>query len=302
MIEINDLTKRYGSTLALDGLTFRVEPGRVTGFLGPNGAGKTTTLRVLIGLAAPRSGEALVDGRLYRHLRRPLTAVGALLDATAVQRERSALDHLRILARTHRIGDERVVGLLERVGLAGVARRPAGTFSLGMLQRLGLAAALLGDPRILLLDEPVNGLDPDGVRWLRGLLRGFAAEGRTVLISSHLMTEMELTADHLVVIGRGRLIADAPIAEIAGRFGQTVLVRAEREPELASVLATAGGEVAAAVDGGIDVRGLDAPTIGRLALGAGIALAELTPRSLTLEAAYLRLTGEAVDYPSGGAR
>ncbi len=302
MIEINALTKRYGSTLALDGLTFRVQPGRVTGFLGPNGAGKTTTLRVLLGLAAPTSGQALVDGRPYAALRRPLTVVGALLDATAVNRERSAVDHVRALARTHRIGDGRVAALLEQVGLGGVARRPAGTFSLGMLQRLGLAVALLGDPRVLLLDEPVNGLDPDGIRWLRSLLRALAAEGRTVLVSSHLMTEMELTADHLVIIGRGRLIADAPIGDISGRFERSVAVRAEQEAELASVLSSAGGQVAPASDGGLEVHGLDAAAIGRLALGAGIALAELTPRSLSLEAAYLRLTGEAADYPTGGAQ
>lgn len=302
MIEIHELTKRYGHTVALDGLTFRVEPGRVTGFLGPNGAGKTTTLRALLGLAAPTSGEALIDGRPYRSVPRPMTVVGALLDATAVQRERTALDHLRVLARTHRIGDDRIASLVERVGLGVVARRPTGTFSLGMLQRLGLAAALLGDPRILVLDEPVNGLDPDGVRWLRSLLRGLAGEGRTVLISSHLMTEMELTADHLVIIGRGRLIASAPIREIADRFERSVSVRAERGVELASALTAAGAQVTAGLDDGLEVRGLDAPSIGRIALDAGVALAELTPRSLNLEEAYMRLTGGAIDYRAGGER
>jgi ABC-2 type transport system ATP-binding protein len=300
MIQIEALTKRYGSTLALNELTFQVEPGRVTGFLGPNGAGKSTTLRLLLGLAAPTGGRALVEGVAYGSLSRPLSVVGALLDATAVPRDRTAVDHLRILARTHRIGDERVVSLLEKVGLGGVARRRLATFSLGMLQRLGLAAALLGDPRILLLDEPVNGLDPDGVRWLRELLRGLAAGGRTILVSSHLMTEMELTADHLVIIGRGRLIADEPIGEIASRFERSVLVRANRQPALADVLEAAGARASVAPGGGLEVVGLDAPSIGRLALGAGIALEELTPHGLGLEEAYVRLTRGALDHAAGG--
>jgi ABC-2 type transport system ATP-binding protein len=223
MIDVNALTKRYGRTVAVDRLSFQVRPGCVTGFLGPNGAGKTTTMRVLLGLAAPTSGEALVGGRRYAGLRRPLHEVGALLDAGAVHGGRSAFDHLLCLARTNGIGPRRVAALLEQVGLAGVARKKVGGFSLGMRQRLGIAAALLGDPPVLLLDEPVNGLDPEGVRWIRELLRSFAAEGRTVLVSSHLMSEVERTADRLVIVGRGRLLADRTVSELAGGGGGETL-------------------------------------------------------------------------------
>nr|WP_084965532.1 ATP-binding cassette domain-containing protein [Thermoactinospora rubra] len=216
MIEVRELTKRYGGTTAVDGLSFRVRPGLVTGFLGPNGAGKSTTMRLILGLAAPTSGEALVNGVRYASLRRPLHEVGALLDATAVHGGRSAHDHLLALAASNGIGAARVAEVLARVGLSGVARKRIGGFSLGMKQRLGIAAALLGDPGVLLFDEPVNGLDPDGVRWIRELLRGLAAEGRTVLLSSHLMSEMALTADHLIVIGRGRLLADTSMADLVG--------------------------------------------------------------------------------------
>ncbi len=215
MIEVKRLTKRYGGGLAVDGLSFRVEAGCVTGFLGPNGAGKSTTMRVILGLDAPDSGTALVNGRRYAELRYPLREVGALLDATAVHGGRTALAHLRWLAGSNGIGLARVVWVLERVGLAGVARREIGGFSLGMMQRLGIAAALLGDPGVLIFDEPVNGLDTQGIRWVRELMRSLAAEGRTVLISSHLMSEMELTADRLVIIGRGRLLAEAPTREFA---------------------------------------------------------------------------------------
>ncbi len=214
MIEIRDLVKRYGRTTAVDRLSFTVRPGRVTGFLGPNGAGKSTTMRVVLGLDAPTSGEALVDGRRYASIRGPLHHVGALLDASAVHPGRSGYDHLRALGRTNGIGPRRVAGLLEEVGLAGAARKRVKEFSLGMRQRLGIAAALLGDPAVLMLDEPVNGLDPEGVRWIRGLLRSLAAEGRTVLLSSHLMSEMELTADHLVIIDGGRLVADSPMRDL----------------------------------------------------------------------------------------
>ncbi|MCC5579810.1 ATP-binding cassette domain-containing protein [Microtetraspora sp. AC03309] len=214
MIEVRDLVKRYGGTTAVDGLSFQVRPGQVTGFLGPNGAGKSTTMRVLLGLAAPTSGEALIDGRRYATIRRPAHRVGALLDAGAVHGGRSAYDHLLSLARTNGIRPRRVVALLEEVGLAGVARKRVGGFSLGMRQRLGIAAALLGDPGVLLFDEPVNGLDPEGVRWIRELMRSLAAEGRTVLLSSHLMSEMALTADHLLIIGRGRLIADSSTRDL----------------------------------------------------------------------------------------
>jgi ABC-2 type transport system ATP-binding protein len=214
VIEVNQLTKRYQSTVAVDGLSFTVRPGVVTGFLGPNGAGKTTTMRLLLGLAAPTAGEVLVGGRAYASIRHPLHEVGALLDANAVHPGRSAVNHLHWLARTNGIGPGRVASTLEQVGLAGVARKRAGGFSLGMRQRLGIAAALLGDPGILIFDEPVNGLDPQGVRWIRELMRALAAEGRTVLISSHLMSEMELTADRLIIIGRGRLIADTTVGEL----------------------------------------------------------------------------------------
>ena len=218
MIEVRELTKRYGRSVAVDGLSFQVRPGTVTGFLGPNGAGKSTTMRVILGLDAPTSGTALVNGRRYRSLRHPMREVGALLDANAVHAGRTAFDHLRWMARSNRIPVSRVTAVLEQVGLAGVARKRVGGFSLGMRQRLGIAAALLGDPGVLLFDEPVNGLDPDGVRWIRELMRALAAEGRTVLISSHLMSEMALTADHIVVVGRGRLIAEAPVKELQARY------------------------------------------------------------------------------------
>ena len=217
MIEVRELTKRYGGTAAVDGLSFQVRPGCVTGFLGPNGAGKSTTMRLVLGLAAPTSGQALVGGRRYAELREPLRQVGALLDANAVLRGRSALDHLRWLAASNRIEPARVAEMLERVGLAGVARKRVGGFSLGMRQRLGIAAALLGDPAVLMFDEPVNGLDPEGVRWIRELMRSLAAEGRTILVSSHLMSEMELTAERLIIIGRGRLIADTTVEALVAR-------------------------------------------------------------------------------------
>ncbi|WP_129670183.1 ABC transporter ATP-binding protein [Phytoactinopolyspora endophytica] len=220
MIDVRELTKRYDDTVAVDDLSFTVRPGHVTGFLGPNGAGKTTTMNVALGLHAPTSGEVLINGRRYRETRRPLHEIGALLDAGAVHPGRSALHHLQVLALTNGIGPRRVEETLEMVGLAGVARKKVGGFSLGMKQRLGVAAALLGDPAVVVLDEPVNGLDPDGVRWIRELLRSLAAEGRTVLLSSHLMSEMELTADRLVVIGRGRLITDTTVGELAERFGR----------------------------------------------------------------------------------
>ncbi|NUR89782.1 MAG: ATP-binding cassette domain-containing protein [Nonomuraea sp.] len=218
MIELRRLTKRYGGALAVDDLTLRVEPGHVTGFLGPNGAGKSTTMRLVLGLDRPTSGEALVGGRPYTSIERPMTAVGALLDASAIHPGRSAYDHLLWLARTNGIGARRVAEVLELVGLSGVARKRAGGFSLGMKQRLGIAAALLGDPGVLMFDEPVNGLDPTGVRWIRELLRSMAAEGRTVLLSSHLMSEMALTADRIVIIGRGRLVAESTVAELTARF------------------------------------------------------------------------------------
>ncbi|HEY1179815.1 MAG TPA: ATP-binding cassette domain-containing protein, partial [Phytomonospora sp.] len=264
MIEVIELTKRYGRTVAVDGLSFQVRPGLVTGFLGPNGAGKSTTMRAILGLDAPDSGRALVDGRPYVGIERPMRVVGALLDASSVHPGRSALDHLRALARTNRIGGAAVVSAIERVGLAGVAKKKVGAFSLGMKQRLGIAAALLGDPAVLMFDEPVNGLDPEGVRWIRELMRGLAGEGRTVLVSSHLMSEMELTADRLVIIGRGKLIEDTTVGELTERFRRGVLVRSPRAAEFAAVLASAGA-VVTPESGGLSVQGLDVPAIGDLA-------------------------------------
>ncbi|MFC4590182.1 ABC transporter ATP-binding protein [Sphaerisporangium corydalis] len=305
MIEVRELTKRYGSATAVDRLSFEVGPGRVTGFLGPNGAGKSTTMRALLGLCAPASGAALVDGRPYASLRRPMTRVGALLDASAVHGGRTALNHLRWLARTNGIAQARVPAVLEQVGLAGVARRRVAGYSLGMRQRLGIAAALLGDPGVLIFDEPVNGLDPDGIRWIRGLMRDLAAGGRTVLLSSHLMSEMELTADRLVIIGRGRLIADTSVAELTARHGRGVLVRSPRADELAGMLAEAGAGVTADPGGALSVTGMEVDRIGDLAARNGIALYEVTPRGAGLEEAYMELTADSAEHRAiteGGGR
>jgi ABC-2 type transport system ATP-binding protein len=303
MIDVREVTKRYGRTVALDGLSFMVRPGYVTGFLGPNGAGKSTTMRVVLGLDAPASGHALICGRPYTRMRRPMHEVGALLDATAVHGSRSAINHLRCLARTNRIADRRVVAVLDEVGLAGVARRRTGGFSLGMRQRLAIAAALLGDPGVLLFDEPFNGLDPDGLRWIRGLLRSLAHQGRTVLVSSHLMGELQLVADRLIIIGRGRLIADTSVRELAERFDLGVLVRSPSTAQLARALEGAGATVAAQPDGALSVSGLDATRIGDLATQWNIPLHEVTPRSASLEEAYLQLTAGSVEHHAGtGAR
>ncbi|WP_049565494.1 ABC transporter ATP-binding protein [Nonomuraea sp. SBT364] len=301
MIDVRGLTMRYGRTVAVDELTFTVRPGLVTGFLGPNGAGKSTTMRAVLGLELPDAGEALVDGRPYVSLRRPMHTMGTLLDAGAVHGGRTARDHLGCLARSNGIGPARVAEVLGQVGLADVAGRRIGGFSLGMKQRLGVAAALLGDPAVLMFDEPLNGLDPEGIRWIRDLLRELAAEGRTVLLSSHLMNELALTADHVVVIGRGRLIADTTTGELAGRFRRDVLVRAERPERLAEVLRAHGATVtcADAAGDGLSVRGVDAAEIGALALRAGVALRELTSRSASLEEAFMELTEDSVEY---GAR
>jgi ABC-2 type transport system ATP-binding protein len=301
MIEVRALTKRYGRTLALNDLTFEVKPGQVTGFLGPNGAGKSTTMRVLLGLDAPNAGEALVNGRHYTSFRQPMYEVGALLDAAAVHPGRSALNHLRCLARTNRISDRRVVAVLEQVGLAGVARKRVKGFSLGMKQRLGIAAALLGDPGVLLFDEPVNGLDPDGVRWIRDLMRSLAGEGRTILISSHLMSEMQLTADQLIVIGQGRLIAGTSVRELAERFAKGVLVRSPRADQLTAVLTDAGASVLVESDGGLAVSGLEVSRIGDLAAEHAIPVYEVTPRSASLEEAYVELTAGSVEYRSASS-
>jgi ABC-2 type transport system ATP-binding protein len=300
MIEVDRLTRRFGLVTALDGLSFTVRPGRVTGFLGPNGAGKTTTLRIILGLDRPTSGTALVGGRRYRDMIRPLHEVGALLDANALHPGRTAHNHLLSVAQSNGIGRRRVSELLRLTGLEAVAHRRAGGFSLGMKQRLGIATALLGDPPVLLFDEPVNGLDTEGIRWLRGFLRSLAAQGRTVFVSSHLMTEVAQTADHLVIIGRGRLVTDTPVAEfIEASTRHDVLVRSPRASDLAGLLTAAGAVVTAGGDGGLAVTGMAAPAIGDLAAGHGIALHELVPRYASLEQAYLDIIGDSTEYRSG---
>jgi ABC-2 type transport system ATP-binding protein len=296
-IQMHQLTKRYGSVVAVDGLTFQVQPGRVTGFLGPNGAGKSTTMRLILGLDAPTAGTATVGGVAYRRLRRPLFQVGASLESASVHPGRSAHAHLLALAQANAIPRRRVDEVLGLVGLHRVAGRPAGTFSLGMTQRLGVAAALLGDPGVLLLDEPVNGLDPEGVVWIRTLLRGLAAEGRTVLVSSHLMSEMAQTADQVIVIGRGRLIADTSVAELVRcGSGGHVRVRSPHGDRLAGLLRAPGATVQTNTDGTLLVRGSDPAAVGELAARHGIALHELVAQDASLEEAFMDLTRDAVDY------
>ncbi len=296
MIEARGLTKRYGPTVAVDDLSFDVKPGLVTGFLGPNGAGKTTTMRLILGLDRPNAGTVTVDGQPYNHLRFPLHQVGALLDAKAVHGGRRATDHLWALAQSNGIPRRRVGEVLELVGMNTVARKRIGTFSLGMSQRLGIAATLLGDPAILMFDEPVNGLDPEGIVWIRNLFKALAAEGRTVFVSSHLMSEMALTAEHLIVIGRGRLIADGSPEELTSRTGGKVRVRSPRRDDLAKLLGDHGAQVEREADGTLSVRGLEAPAIGDLAAGQQIPLHELTPEQASLEEAFFELTNETVEY------
>jgi len=303
LIEVHDLTKRFGDKVAVHNLSFTVEPGRVTGFLGPNGAGKSTTMRLIVGLDRPDDGVATIGGLPYYQLKRPLTVVGAVLEARALHPGRSARNHLLYLAQTQGLPARRADEVLDLVGLSAVKNKRAGGFSLGMTQRLGIAAAMLGDPRVLMLDEPVNGLDPEGIRWVRTFMQQLAAEGRTVLVSSHLMSEMAQTADHLIVIGRGRLIADSSTQEfIASSSERSVLVRTP-DPRLAGLLAASGGEVRPEADGALSVTGLQAPRIGEVAAGAGIVLHELTPRLASLEEAFMELTADSVEYgrPAGGA-
>ena len=303
MIELDRVTKRFGRVTAVDDLSFTVRPGHVTGFLGPNGAGKSTTMRIILGLDAPTSGRALVGGRPYQQIVRPLRQVGALLDATTVHGGRTAHDHLLSVARSNGIGRRRVTHVLELTGLTSVARQRVRGFSLGMKQRLGIAAALLGEPPVLMFDEPVNGLDADGVRWIRTLLRHLAAGGHTVLVSSHLMGEIALTADHLIIIGRGRLLADTPTERFTESSRRAdVLVRSPRASELAGLLTANGATVTADNDGALAVLGLDAPAIGDLAAARGIAVHELVPRQPTLEQAYLDLTAASTDYQAGAPR
>jgi ABC-2 type transport system ATP-binding protein len=299
MIEITGLTKRYGNKTAVDGLTFSVHPGRVTGFLGPNGAGKSTTMRAILGLDRLDAGSVTVNGRPYAGLPRPMREVGALLDARAVHPRRTARNHLLCIAQTNAIPARRVDEVLRLVGLESVAGKRAGGFSLGMGQRLGIAVALLGDPKVLLFDEPVNGLDPEGIKWIRELMRGLAAEGRTVLVSSHLMSEMAQTADHLIVIGKGKLIADIGIAEFV-RQGSNVLVRAEEHELLVPLLTEAGATVHPGADGALIVTGLEPREIGKAALAAGVVLTELTPQR-SLEQAYMDLTRDSIEFQASVA-
>lgn len=303
MIQAQSLTKQYGSKTAVDAVEFTVQPGKVTGFLGPNGAGKSTTMRMIVGLSRPTAGSVTVNGKHYRDHAAPLREVGVLLDAKAVHTGRSAYNHLRAMAATHGIPTSRVREVIELTGLEPVARKRVGGFSLGMGQRLGIAAALLGDPATLILDEPINGLDPEGVQWVRRLVRHFAAEGRTVLLSSHLMSEMALTADHLIVLGRGRVIADAPVADIIGAATRsTVRVRSPHAGHLATLLTRPDVTVTSLGHDTLEIVGITASEIGEQAAGAGIVLHELTPLSASLEEAYMTLTQNEVEYRTGGSR
>jgi len=297
MIEARKLRKVYGLTVAVDGIDFQVKPGHVTGFLGPNGAGKSTTMRMILGLDLPTSGTVTVDGRRYQGTVWPLHEVGALLDARAVHPGRSAYNHLLSLAAANGIARKRVDEVLDQVGLTSVARKRVGGFSLGMLQRLGIAGALLGDPGTLLFDEPVNGLDPDGILWIRTLMRKLAAEGRTVFVSSHLMSEMALTADHLLVIGKGRLLADTPLSELIARnSAERVEVRAADPGRMAADLRVVGARVTMEPDGTLGVFGLGSKQIGELAAERGHVLHQLRDVTVSLEDAYFRLTGESVEF------
>jgi ABC-2 type transport system ATP-binding protein len=305
-IEVTGLRKRFGSALALDGMSFTVQPGQVTGFVGPNGAGKSTTMRVILGLDAPDSGQALVSGQPYLKLRRPLSHLGALLDAAALQPGRTARNHLLWLAHSQRLTGRRVDEVIEQAGLASAARRKAGGFSLGMRQRLGIAAALLGDPPILMLDEPFNGMDPEGIAWMRGFLRSLAEQGRAVLVSSHLMGELEDTADHLVVAGRGQVIADAAVAElISAASGDRVTLRTGARMAAMTVLARAGATVAATDRDVLTISGLTAERIVALLAEAGVGFSEVSAHRASLEEAYMELTRDAVEFraqPAAGAQ
>jgi ABC-2 type transport system ATP-binding protein len=297
VIEVRGLTKRYGPQTVVDDLSFTVEAGQVTGFLGPNGAGKSTTMRMIIGLAAPDRGTATIGGRNYRDLAVPLVEVGALLDAGAVHGGRTAYDHLHALAVSNGLPRKRVDEVLARTGMEGVAGKRAGGFSLGMRQRLGIAATLLGEPRVLIFDEPVNGLDPEGIRWVRDLMRSLAAEGRTVLVSSHLMSEMAQTADHLIVIGRGRLIADTAVSELTRTNGEgTVVVRVSDRARFAQQLSAAGATVRDGLESSLVVSGMSATDIGQLAAYHGVALSELTPQRVSLEEAFMELTRDSIEF------
>ncbi|RLU99151.1 export ABC transporter ATP-binding protein [Streptomyces griseocarneus] len=302
MIELQGLTKRYGDKLAVDGLTCTVRPGIVTGFLGPNGAGKSTTMRMMLDLDSPTAGTVLIDGRHYRQLKDPLKVVGALLDAKAMHGGRSAYNHLLCLAQSNGIPRARVAEVLDTVGLTAVAKKRSKGFSLGMGQRLGIAGALLGDPQILMFDEPVNGLDPEGIHWIRNLMKNLATQGRTVFVSSHLMSEMALTADHLVVIGQGHLLADTSMAEfIAQNSRSYVRLRSPEHERLLDVLSGAGFTAVTTGDGAVEVDGPEAARLGELAARHQLVLHELSPQRASLEEAFMRLTAESVEYHAHSA-
>ncbi len=297
MIEAHNLTKRYGETTAVDDLSFTVQPGIVTGFLGPNGSGKSTTMRLILGLDAPDSGDVKVNGKHYADHPAPLHEVGALLEARSIHTGRSAYNHLLALGQTHGIPRSRVDELIELVGLQSVARKRAGQFSLGMGQRLGIAAALIGDPDVVMFDEPVNGLDPDGIRWIRDLMKALAAEGRTVFLSSHLMSEMAVTADHLIVVGRGRLIADASVEEFLRRHSKNVVrVRSPQATELAEAVAGPDVVVDTIEPGLLEIEGLTAEQVGDLSAARDFVLHELTPQQVTLEEAFIDITQGEVEF------
>jgi ABC-2 type transport system ATP-binding protein len=300
MIEVRGLTKRYGTKVAVNDLTFGIEPGKVTGFLGPNGAGKTTTMRLILGLDYADAGTVSVDGKPYHDLAYPMREVGALLDAKAVHGGRSAHNHLLCLAQTNNLPKSRVGEVLELVGLSEVARKRSKGFSLGMSQRLGIAATMLGDPKVLMFDEPVNGLDPEGILWIRNLMKALAAEGRTVFVSSHLMSEMEHTADSLIVIGKGKLIADCTMKEfIARSSGTSVRVRTPSPDQLVLAIAAKGGTATADSDGTLVVRGMTPETVGDIAFESGIRLHELSMVRASLEEAFMELTADSVEYHAG---
>jgi ABC-2 type transport system ATP-binding protein len=300
VIELEAVSKSYGKKAAVTELSFTVAPGRVTGFLGPNGSGKSTTMRLILGLDAPDRGTVIVNGKRYRDHRAPLHQIGALLDASSFHTGRSARDHLLAMAQTHGLGRERVEAMIDLVGLGEVARRRAGTFSLGMRQRLGIASALLADPRVVMLDEPINGLDPEGILWVRNLLKGLAEEGRTVFVSSHLMSEMALTADHLIVIGKGKLIADIGVQDLVrGASSSAVRVRSPHAARLGELLAGPEVRVRGLGTEMIEVHGVEAEEIGAAALTSGIVLHELAPRQASLEDAFMELTGESIEYRAG---
>ena len=297
MIEVRGLTKRYGAKIAVDNLSFGIEPGRVTGFLGPNGAGKTTTMRCILGLDYPNEGTITIDGKVYGDMAFPMREVGALLEAKAVHGGRSAYNHLLCLAQTNGLPKRRVGEVLELVGLSEVAKKRSKGFSLGMSQRLGIAATLLGDPKVLMFDEPVNGLDPEGIVWIRNLMKALASEGRTVFVSSHLMSEMENTADHLIVIGRGKLIAATSMKEfVASASGSSVRVRTPSADQLVRAVTAKGATTSANDDGSVEVRGMSTEQIGDLAFGEGIRLHELTSVRASLEEAFMELTADSVEY------